>query len=64
MPISSESALQCLEKEYIKIKFKGDIKMGFMDAFNKKADEEVAESTLVDYAETSKGGNREEAKSM
>ena len=34
--------------------------MGFMDAFNKKADEEVAESTLVDDAETSKGGNREE----
>ena len=34
--------------------------MGFMDAFNKKADEEGAESTLVDDAETSKGGNREE----
>lgn len=34
--------------------------MGFMDAFNKKADEEVVESTSVVDIETSKGGNREE----
>lgn len=34
--------------------------MGFMDAFNKKADEEVAENTSVVDVETSKGSNREE----
>ena len=34
--------------------------MGFMDAFNRKADDEVTENTATVDAETSKGGNREE----
>ena len=31
-----------------------------MDAFNRKADDEVTENTATVDAETSKGGNREE----
>ena len=34
--------------------------MGFMDAFNRKADDEVTENNAVVDAENSKGGNREE----